>query len=79
VDSPALAEDVAAFFADASSPAHAYRVTLGPGHEGSKDRELLWTTGEGTGAKTWTHEPDTSSGKRFRASFARILPIDGLL
>ena len=79
VDSPVLAEAVAAFFADASSPAHAYKVTLDPARAGSSEKALHWTTGEGAEAKSWTHEPDTSSGKRFRASFARILPIDGLL
>jgi len=80
VDSPALAEAIAAFFADASAPVHSYQVVLAETVGGTaKSMPLRWIDGEGAAAKTWKHEPATSRIKRRRAELARLLPIDGLL
>jgi len=81
IDSPALAQAVAAFFADAASPAHAYRVTLVEPSAGSRSpgRKLQWSSGEGASLQTWEHEPETTRGKRLKAELSRMLPIEGLL
>jgi putative cardiolipin synthase len=54
-------------------PEVAYRVTL-------DDRgNLVWTYDDGAEREVWHKEPQTSWGRRFKAGFYRILPIEGQL
>jgi len=51
----------------------AYRVTL------DENGKLQWTYDNGVEREVWQKEPQTSWGRRFKAGFYRILPIEGQL
>jgi len=57
----------------ATLPEAAYRVTL------DESGQLLWTYDNGVEREVWRKEPQTSWGRRFKAGFYRILPIEGQL
>jgi cardiolipin synthase C len=79
VDSVALATQVRAFYESAVSPKNSYRLELVAPPDGKGSKHLEWVT-EVNGVETrYTDEPDVSGWRRFKASFAKILPIEGML
>ena len=51
-------------------PQVAYRLTL------DDDGDLVWNFDDGVEQETWHKDPQTSWGRRFKAGFYRILPIE---
>jgi len=79
VDSVPLAEEVRVFYESAASPKNSYRLELVAPPNGKGSKHLEWVT-EVNGVETrYTDEPDVSGWRRFKASFSRILPIEGML
>jgi len=72
IDSPALAERIAAAF-DGRIPAEAYEVRL------STDGKLYWIERHGDKLLRYDVEPGTSFLQRASVSFMSLLPIDWLL
>ena len=68
VESPALARQLEAIFAEQSGPEHAWQVTL-------VDGELRW----GDGNETFDRDPKASAWQRFQAWIARVLHLDAQL
>ena len=68
VESPALARQLEAIFAEQSGPGHAWQVTL-------VDGKLRW----GDGNETFDRDPKASSWQRFQAWIARVLHLDAQL
>jgi putative cardiolipin synthase len=54
-------------------PRVAYRVTL------DEDGDLQWLFDDGVEREVWRKEPQTGWGRRFKAGFYRLLPIEGQL
>jgi putative cardiolipin synthase len=72
-DSPDLAGATEDFFAGATRPINAYRVTL-------DDGTMHWTSLGDDGKMTIAaHEPDVPLARRLEVYTLRLLPIDGLL
>lgn len=74
VDSPGLAQAVNAFFATATAPSNAYRLSSDP-----SSGQLSWQAEEGGKTVTYRTEPEATVKRRTEVSFLRLLPIDGLL
>lgn len=75
IDSPAMAEQVAARFAAMTQPANAYKVVLRK--KGVDDTpKLAWITRENGVDATYLSEPARSDWQRFKARFLSILPVD---
>jgi len=68
VESPALARQLEAIFAEQSGPEHAWQVTL-------VDGELRW----GDGNETFDRDPKASAWQRFQAWIVRVLHLDAQL
>ena len=70
VESPELAEQVAAFMDEGVRLENSYRVSL------DEEGDLVWVT-EVDGAEVrYDEEPETTFGQRFMSDFISILPID---
>jgi putative cardiolipin synthase len=75
IDSPELATQVAARFAEMTQPANAYRVELVEGSDGSD--HLRWRSLDEDGRMTTTRlEPARSNWQRFKLGWSMLLPID---
>jgi putative cardiolipin synthase len=73
VESPALAEQVAAYMDDGVKPENSYRVML------DDDGGLAWVTETDGQEVTYSKDPGSSSRQRFKAGFIRLLPVEGQL
>jgi putative cardiolipin synthase len=70
VESPELAEQVAAYMDEGVQPQNSYRVLL------DADGDLVWVT-EIDGREVRYHkEPETSFGQRFMSGFIMMLPVE---
>ncbi len=70
VESPELAEQLAAYMDEGVQPQNSYRVLL------DEDGELLWVT-EIDGEEVRYHkEPETTFGQRFMSGFIMLLPVE---
>ena len=68
VESPALARQLEAIFAEQTAPQHAWQVTL-------VDDELRWSDGN----ETFDRDPKASAWQRFQAWITRVLHLDAQL
>jgi putative cardiolipin synthase len=75
IESPVLAEQVAARFAAMTQKENAYTVVLRPDSDG-RGRHLAWLTREGGADVEFTEEPERKAFQRFRAQVLSHLPID---
>lgn len=70
VESPELAEQVAAYMDEGVQPQNSYRVLL------DEDGNLVWVT-EIDGREVRYHdEPESSFGQRFMSGFIMLLPVE---
>ena len=73
IESPELAERLAAYMATGVVPANSYRVLLDP------NGEIVWeTVRDGQRVRYWD-EPETGFRRRFVADLLKLLPIDSQL
>ena len=70
VESPELAEQVAAFMDEGVRPDNSYRVSL------DEEGDLVWVTEIDGEEVRYDDEPETTFGQRFLSDFISILPID---
>ena len=75
IDSPELAQQIAARFESMTSPPNSYAVTLVP-REGGKPPRLAWRTQEDGKAVQYDREPARSSQQRLRVELLSLLPLD---
>ncbi|MGZ5891257.1 MAG: phospholipase D-like domain-containing protein [Caldimonas sp.] len=75
IDSPVLAQQMAARFDAMVQPVNAYRVALRPA-EGGGPSSLVWRTQEGANAVDYDTEPARSDGQRIEVKFLKLLPLD---
>jgi putative cardiolipin synthase len=78
IDSPALAQQMAARFEAMVQPANAYKVELRPGDATSRPG-LTWRTQEEGKAVDYTIEPARSDAQRNRVKLLSLLPLDSEL
>lgn len=78
IDSPILAQQVAARFDAMVQPVNSYRVALRPSEAGRKP-SLVWRTQEGADAVEYTTEPARGEWQRFKVKVMSLLPLDGEL
>ena len=70
VESPELAEQVAAFMDEGVQPQNSYRVQL------DADGDLEWITETNGREVRYHNEPETSFGQRFMSGFIQLLPVE---
>jgi putative cardiolipin synthase len=70
VESPELAEQVAAFMDEGVQPENSYRVLL------DEDDDLVWVTEIDGEVVRYDDDPETTFGQRFMSGFISILPVD---
>ena len=70
VESPELAEQVAAYMDEGVRPENSYRVLL------DDDGDLYWVTEVDGGEVRYTEEPETTFGQRFMSGFIMLLPVE---
>jgi putative cardiolipin synthase len=70
VESPELAEQVAAFMDEGVQPQNSYRVQL------DADGNLEWITETNHREVRYHNEPETSFGQRFMSGFIQLLPVE---
>ena len=75
IDSPTLAEQVAARFEAMIQPQNSYRLSLRP-NDAAAAPGLLWRTQENAQTIDYDREPARSDWQRFLASFLMLLPLD---
>jgi cardiolipin synthase C len=75
IDSPVIAEQVAARFAAMTQPANAYQVVLRQ-HGIDESPQLAWITRENGADVVHQSEPARSDWQRFQAGFLSTLPVD---
>lgn len=75
IDSPALAQQIAARFEAMVQPANSYRLILRPGDAGAAP-SLAWRTQEDGEAVEYDTEPARTGWQRFKAGFLSGLPMD---
>jgi putative cardiolipin synthase len=75
VTSPAIAEQLAHTFAQATEPSVTYEVKLKQGSTST----VYWETKENGETVLYDAAPRTSGWRRFKAGFSRVLPVEGLL
>ena len=75
IDSPELAQQIAARFESMTSPPNSYALTLLPRDGGSAPR-LVWRTEEDGKAVEYDTEPARSDLQRFKANLLSLLPLD---
>jgi putative cardiolipin synthase len=73
VESPALAEQVAAYMDDGVKPENSYRVML------DDEGGLAWVTETDGQEVTYSKDPGSIFWQRFKAGFIRLLPVEGQL
>lgn len=78
IDSPVLAQQLAARFDAMVQPANSYRLTLRFNDEG-RAPGLVWNTQEDGVAVEYTTEPARSEWQRFKVNFLSLLPLDSEL
>jgi len=74
IDSPALAQQVAARFEAMVQPVNSYRLALRPNSEG--DPSLMWQTQEGAKVVEYDTEPARSDWQRIKVNILSLLPLD---
>lgn len=74
IDSPALAQQIAARFNEMVSPVNAYQLLLQPDNTGTP--RLLWHTSEDGKTVEYETEPARSAWQRFKADCLSLLPLD---
>jgi putative cardiolipin synthase len=77
IDSPKIADVIAARFEAITQPANSYKVALGPVAAGGQPIE--WVTEEGGKTVRFGTEPDVEAGKRALIDMFSLLPLDQLL
>jgi putative cardiolipin synthase len=75
IESPVLAQQMAARFDAMVKPVNAYEVALRPA-EGGGPSSLVWRTQEGASAVDYDTEPARSDTQRIEAKFLTLLPLD---
>ncbi|MDD5177203.1 MAG: phospholipase D family protein [Sterolibacterium sp.] len=75
IDSPALAQQVAARFEAMVQPANSYMLALRPNDAGGSP-SLVWCTQEDAKAVEYDTEPARSDWQRFKANVLTLLPMD---
>jgi putative cardiolipin synthase len=75
IDSPVLAQQIAARFEAMVQPVNSYKLELRPAVAGETPR-LLWHTQEGGTAVTYDQEPARSGRQRFELRLLSLLPLD---
>jgi putative cardiolipin synthase len=73
IESPELAERLAAYMATGVVPANSYRVLLEP------DGKIVWETVRDGKTVRYRDEPETDFRRRFVAGLLKLLPIDSQL
>jgi putative cardiolipin synthase len=73
VESPALAEQVAAYMDDGVKLENSYRVIL------DENGDLVWDTEADGQEVRYLKDPGSSFWQRFKAGFIRLLPVEGQL
>jgi putative cardiolipin synthase len=75
IDSPELAQQIAARFEAMVQPANAYRLALRPNDAGGAP-SLVWRTQEDGKAVEYDTEPARSDWQRFEVNILSLLPLD---
>ncbi len=70
VESPELAEQVAAYMDEGVQPQNSYRVLL------DADGDLVWVTRINGREVRYHKEPESSFGQRFMSGFIQLLPVE---
>jgi putative cardiolipin synthase len=78
IDSPALAQQMAARFEAMVQPANAYKVELRP-HDGSARPGLVWRTQEAGKPVEYEIEPARNDAQRNKVKLLSLLPLDSEL
>jgi putative cardiolipin synthase len=78
IDSPALAQQIAARFEAMVQPVNSYTLTLRPGEAG-RAPSVLWRTQEDAKAVEYEAEPARSGWQRFEVNMLSLLPLDNEL
>jgi putative cardiolipin synthase len=78
IDSPALAQQLAARFEAMVQPVNSYSLVLRQNKPGEPS-SLVWRTQEGTKAIEYDTEPARSSWQRFEVNVLTLLPLDSEL
>ncbi|HJW23961.1 MAG TPA: phospholipase D family protein [Rhodocyclaceae bacterium] len=78
IDSPELAQQIAARFEAFAKPSNSYHLLL-PAEESGAPPGLRWRTEEGGKTVDYTEEPAQSGWRRFKANWLSLLPLDGEL
>jgi putative cardiolipin synthase len=75
IDSPALAQQMAARFESMVRPVNAYKVAFGT-TEAGRPGSLVWRTQEDAKVVDYSVEPARSDAQRNEASLLTMLPLD---
>jgi putative cardiolipin synthase len=75
IDSPALAQQVAARFDAMVQPVNSYRLELRPNAAGGSP-SLMWHTQEDAKTIAYDSEPAKSNWQRFQVNVLSLLPLD---
>jgi len=75
IDSPELAQQLAARFEAMVQPVNAYQLALRPAGDAAPPA-LLWRTQEGSRSVDYDREPARSDWQRFRVNGLALLPLD---
>ncbi|HWY26247.1 MAG TPA: phospholipase D-like domain-containing protein, partial [Nevskia sp.] len=78
IDSPVLAQQIAARFEAMVQPVNSYRLGLSPNEAGGSPG-LVWHTREGTSDVDYDTEPARSGWQRTKVWMLALLPLDGEL
>ena len=79
VDSPALAQAVAQYFATVTLPANAWRLAQEDKGGDGGGGQVLWVDEKDGKPRTTDHEPEVGPLRRTEVMLLRLLPIDGML
>jgi len=77
IDSPVLAQQVAARFEAMVQPVNSYRLVLSP--KTDNGQHLVWHTREGGQDVAYTKEPARTDWQRIKATILTLLPLDSEL
>jgi putative cardiolipin synthase len=75
IDSPDLAQQIAARFEAMVQPANSYKLVLRPNNAG-RAPSMMWQTQEGGNAVEYDTEPARSDWQRFEVNVLSLLPLD---
>jgi putative cardiolipin synthase len=78
VDSPALAQAVAQYFATVTLPANSWRLAR-EDKGGDGGGQILWVDEKDGKPRTTDHEPEVGPLRRTEVLLLKLLPIDGML